>query len=140
MLVSSEVEKAFKAAKLARLRAHVPYSHFQVGAALQIKESSEAIVGCNVENASFGATICAERSALLSAISRHGPIHPEFLVVVTDDSSPTVPCALCLQVLAEFCANEMPVHLANLQGVQITRPFKEFLPYPFRAFTGAARP
>jgi cytidine deaminase len=134
MQTSPDVQKAYQIARMSRSNAHSPYSRFQVGAALQLKGVAEAIGGCNVENASYGATICAERAAILQAVSRFGKIQPEFVVVVTDEAQATVPCALCLQVMAEFCADEMPVYLGNLQGVQKQYRFKDLLPHAFRAF------
>lgn len=132
--MTEDVEKAHKLACLARSKAHAPYSHFKVGAAVKLKGVAEAIPGCNVENASFGATICAERVALTSAASQFGKIQPEFIVVVTSEKKPTVPCALCLQVMAEFCADDLPVYLGNEAGVSERKLFKELLPFPFRKF------
>lgn len=134
MGISAEVEKAYKMALLARQNAHAPYSHFQVGAALKLKGAAEVVVGCNVENASFGATMCAERTALFTAVARHGRISPEFIVVVTGEARATVPCGLCLQTLAEFCPDAMPVYLGNESGILSEKTFKDFLPHAFRAF------
>lgn len=92
------------------------------------------IYGCNVENASFGATICAERNAMFSAVAEYGRVSFDFLMVVTEADPPAVPCALCLQVMAEFCAPQMPVHLATPGGVQRTVAFRDLLPEPFTAF------
>lgn len=130
----ADVEKAYQSALMARSRAHVPYSRFRVGAALKLRGVAEAVTGCNVENASFGATICAERAAVVSAVSRHGAFRPEFLVIVTGEDQATVPCGMCLQVLAEFCPDEMPVYLGNERGVLARRELREFLPHAFRAF------
>lgn len=136
MKVSKSVETALKAALKARQNAHSPYSRFKVGAALQIKGEKEPITGCNVENASFGATICAERTAIVKAVSEHGKIKPEFLVVATHEKKATVPCAACLQVIAEFCGDNMPVHLGNEDGIQKSYVLRDLLPHPFRAFEG----
>ncbi len=137
MQIPDNVEKAYKSALLARQNAHAPYSKFKVGATLKISGIGEAIAGCNVENASFGATMCAERSALFSAVCQLGPkISPEFLVIVTGESQATVPCGLCLQALAEFCADDMSVYLANEKEVLAKKTFKDFLPQAFRAFKG----
>lgn len=134
MQTSDDVQKAYQIARISRERAHAPYSHFQVGAALKLRGVDEAVGGCNVENASFGATICAERTAYVQAVGRFGRIQPEFVVVVTAEENATVPCALCLQVMAEFSADEMPVYLGNLKGVQKKFLLKDLLPQPFRAF------
>lgn len=128
------VEKAWQVAMNARENAHAPYSQFKVGAALKLKDKEEIISGCNVENASFGATVCAERTAIQCSVANYGKTDFEFIVVVTDTDPATQPCALCLQVLSEFAHPEMPVHLANLNGVQSTILFKDLLPNPFNHF------
>lgn len=129
-----QIQEALEGALEARGHAHVPYSHFPVGAAAKISGLEEIVYGCNVENASFGATVCAERNAIFSAVARHGKVAFDFLMVLTDASPPAVPCALCLQVMAEFCDPEMPIHLATPQGVQRTVLLKDLLPEPFTAF------
>ncbi len=139
MRASAKVKKAYHLALLARQRAHCPYSKFKVGAALQIAGKAEAIPGCNVENASFGATMCAERSAIFAAISKYGKIAPEFLVIVTGEAKATVPCGLCLQVLAEFCPDEMPIFLGNEKGPIEERKLVDFLPRAFRVFKVKAK-
>jgi cytidine deaminase len=78
MKSTSEIYHAFQIALTARMHSHSPYSKFKVGAALKIQGVDVAIGGCNIENASFGATICAERVALHRAIAGHGKIQPEF--------------------------------------------------------------
>lgn len=134
MKTSSDVQKAYKIAKVTRQQAHAPYSHFKVGAALKLKNVEEAIGGCNVENASFGATMCAERTALFSSVAQYGKIQPEFLVIVTGEAKATVPCGLCLQALAEFCPDEMKVYLGNEHDLIAEKTFKDFLPHAFRVF------
>ncbi|MGE4131110.1 MAG: cytidine deaminase [Bdellovibrionales bacterium] len=134
MQVSESVQRALKAALAARENAHAPYSKFKVGSAVQVKGRPEPLVGCNVENASYGATICAERVALTQAVALHGKSSVEFILVVTDEDSATVPCANCLQVIAELAGDDTPVYLANLKGVQKKYSLKELLPHPFRSF------
>ncbi len=134
MKLTKDVQSAFKAALKARQRSHSPYSKFKVGAALKIKGVAEPVTGCNVENASFGATICAERAAIGRAVSEHGRIKPEFLIVVTGEKKPTVPCGLCLQALAEFAGDDMPVYLGNEKAITKIMRFKDLLPNPFRSF------
>jgi homotetrameric cytidine deaminase len=85
-----------------------------------------------VENASFGAGVCAERVAIFSMVAAAASPRPEFLVVVTDSDPASVPCALCLQVLAEFCPPDFPIHLANLGGVERTVTLGDLLPEPFQ--------
>jgi len=124
-------DKAFKVALTARSNAHAPYSKFQVGAALKIKGHDEIFPGCNVENASFGATVCAERNAILGAVAKTGKIEVEFVVVVCDTKPVTVPCALCLQVLSEFAKADVPIHLADTESIKKTVTFGDLLPMPF---------
>lgn len=119
----------FEKALSAREKAHAPYSNFQVGAALRTK-SGRVLVGCNVENASYGATICAERTAILSAVAS-GETDFTDICVVAESKKLVPPCALCLQVMAEFCRPTFQIHLADLKGIQKTYIMKDLLPYPF---------
>lgn len=125
-----EVQKSWELACSARKNSYSPYSHFAVGAALKLRQGS-TVTGCNVENASYGGTVCAERTAVFSAVS-HGYRDFEYLVVVTETSPPSPPCAFCLGVLAEFCPPEFPIYLANLKGVERSLTLGELLPYPFQ--------
>lgn len=102
-----------QAATAVRQRAYVPYSHFAVGAAVATEIG--IITGCNVENASYGLTLCAERNAIFSAIAQ-GAKQFTGLAVIADTAGPTAPCGACRQVLAEFMAPESPVILTNMQG------------------------
>ncbi|NJL25440.1 MAG: cytidine deaminase [Calothrix sp. SM1_5_4] len=134
------VQDAYQVALKARLNSHSPYSKFKVGAALKLEGVSEALPGCNVENASYGATICAERTALAQAVARFGvSARPEFLVIVTAEEKATVPCGLCLQVLAEFCADDFPVYVGNLNGIQARFVLGELLPHAFRSFVAETK-
>lgn len=125
------IESAYQAAREARLRAHAPYSRFLVGAAVTVTGDDGIFVGCNVENASYGACICAERSAIMHMVSVRGAGTIDSVVVVTAASPPSVPCALCLQVIAEFASPETMVHLADLEAVRRTVRFRDLLPEPF---------
>lgn len=127
-----DVQKAYEMAKEVRLKAHAPYSKFLVGACLKAK--GEFISGCNVENVSFGATICAERNAFAAMVARLKNVRPDFIVVVTDTEPATMPCALCLQVMAEFCSSDFKVYMANLKGIERETTFGELLPTPFLKF------
>jgi homotetrameric cytidine deaminase len=127
-----DVQRAFELAKTTREHAYAPYSSFRVGAAIKLADSNLIYAGCNVENASFGAGVCAERVAIFSMVAAAASPRPEFLVVVTDSDPASVPCALCLQVLAEFCPPDFPIHLANLGGVERTVTLGDLLPEPFQ--------
>lgn len=125
------VQEAFEVALNARANAHAPYSKFQVGAAIKVKGDDTIYPGCNVENASYGATVCAERNAIMSSVARKGKIEIEFIVVVCDTDPVTVPCALCLQVINEFAKGDTPIYLGNLKEIKKTVTFKDLLPMPF---------
>ncbi len=133
------VLEAYEKAKSTLNNAYAPYSGFKVGAALVTAEGERMYQGCNVENASYGATICAERTAVLSAIAAEGFSEQRrgsrdmfsFLVVVAETENPTPPCALCLQVLSEFCNADFPIYLANKREILRKVTFSELLPFPF---------
>jgi cytidine deaminase len=116
------------AARAARERAVADYSHFKVGAALETADG-QIITGCNVENASYGLTMCAERVAMFKALSEG---HRNFrrVVVVADTESPTPPCGACRQILWEF-AGDIEVVLANLRAVTATHRMGDLLPAAF---------
>lgn len=128
---NTNIRAAYEAARDVRRHAHAPYSEFQVGVALKLRDHKALLLGCNVENASYGLTICAERNAFFHAIAKHKTIDPEFIVIVTDSSPPAPPCGLCLQAMAEFCQPTFEVYLANLKGIQEKLLLKNLLPKPF---------
>lgn len=130
--ISDEVKKAYELAKGVQKKAYAPYSNFHVGACFKIKGADEYVSGCNVENASYGATVCAERGAIQTSIAKLGG-KPEFehLVVVTNTDPCIGPCALCLQVLSEFVSNDFPIYLANPHGIQTQVKFSDLLGKPF---------
>jgi cytidine deaminase len=127
--LSPLIRRAWKAAVKARERAYAPYSEFQVGASV-LGARGKMYSGCNVENASFGATICAERNAMLHAVAE-GLSEWTDVVVVTDMSPPACPCALCLQVLSEFAVPGARVWLADPRGVREVVSLRELLPRHF---------
>lgn len=130
----SRLQEAFTTAVKAREKAYAPYSGFKVGAALALKGTGKIYPGCNVENASYGGTICAERTAMVSAVAEQGTVSFEFCVVVTDTEFATPPCALCLQVFSEFCSPDFPIYLGTVkEGIQKKVLLKELLPIPFNA-------
>jgi|SRR5690625_2680041 len=112
-------------------RAYVPYSKFPVGAALLTPEG-EVFSGCNIENASYGLTNCAERTAIFKAVSE-GKTNFEYLVVTGDTEGPISPCGACRQVLVEFCQPEMPVLLTNRNGDRFHTTINELLPGYFKS-------
>jgi cytidine deaminase len=133
--VDEKIQKAYELAKETRLKAHAKYSNFLVGSAIGIKGSDEIYPGCNVENISYGATVCAERNAIFHSVAINGKVELDYVVVVCDTNPVTVPCAMCLQVMSEFCKPEMPVYLGDLQGVQKELKFSDLLPSPFDTLT-----
>jgi len=116
------------AARKARRHAVAPYSKFKVGAALEAVDGA-VYSGCNVENASYGLTICAERVALVKALSE-GARSFRAIAVVTAARKITPPCGACRQLLWEYCG-DIPVHMANLIGKQETQKLGELLPRAF---------
>ncbi|PWV95415.1 cytidine deaminase [Paenibacillus cellulosilyticus] len=121
------------AAREARNRAYVPYSHFQVGAALLDKDG-RVHYGCNVENAAYGPTNCAERTALFRAIADGcQPGTFQAIAVIGDTEGPIAPCGVCRQVLLELCGPDMPVVMGNLQGDRAVMTVSELLPGAFSA-------
>lgn len=120
----------FQAAKKARENSYSPYSGEKVGAAIRLK-NGKIYAGCNVENSSYGATICAERTAIQTAVAAEGPkIEIVEVAVVTDHSPAWPPCGLCRQVIAEFGLNST-IHAADLKAIQSTMSFKELFPSAF---------
>jgi cytidine deaminase len=118
------------AAAIARSRAFAPYSKFQVGAALET-DTGAVVMGCNVESASYGLTMCAERTAIFKGVSE-GQRRFVKVAVVTDTDTPTPPCGACRQLLWEF-APDAVVLLANLKGDMVRYTVRELLPAAFDA-------
>ena len=125
------VQKGYAMACEARERAYAPYSKFLVGAALKLRNSDDIYTGHNVENASYGATVCAERTAVWKAVTEVSNPDIEWMVLVTGTSPASTPCGQCLQVMSEFLKPDTPIHLSNLDGIERTLPFKDFLPHAF---------
>jgi cytidine deaminase len=116
------------AARAARENAHAPYSKFRVGAAVR-GVSGRIYTGCNVENATYGLTLCAERVAIFKAISE-GERKFDSVAVVADTDRLTPPCGACRQILWEFCG-DAEIVLANLKGKVEIRRMKQLFPEPF---------
>jgi cytidine deaminase len=123
-------QRLLEAALAARQHAHAAFSNFRVGAALETADG-QIITGCNVENATYGLTICAERVAVFKAISEG---HRSFtrVAVVADTAEPTPPCGACRQILWEFGGN-LEVILGNLSGEKARHQLKDLLPHAFDA-------
>jgi cytidine deaminase len=120
--------KLVAAARRARRHARATYSNFKVGAALETLDGT-IITGCNIENATYGLTVCAERVAMFKALSEG---HKKFrrVAVVADTEAPTPPCGACRQILWEF-AGDLEVILANLRRETGRHRLKDLLPLPF---------
>ena len=112
----------------ARERAIATYSGFKVGAALETNDG-RIYTGCNIENVSYGLTVCAERVALWKALSE-GAREFRQIAVVTDDTTATPPCGACRQLLWEYCG-DVTVHLHSLKGPAAQYRLAELLPHPF---------
>ena len=127
---TNKMQELINYALSVRLNAYAPYSGFKVGAAVTGK-SGKIYGGANVENASFGLTVCAERSALYAAVTA-GEDTFSALVVVADAEPPVTPCGACLQVIRELCGNvDLIILCVNLQGEQLQFQLSELLPRPF---------
>ena len=126
MVDQATIARLVEAARLARQAAYAPYSHFAVGAAI-LTRSGQVVTGCNIENASFGLTVCAERVAIWKAVSEGETNFLALAVVTSIDGSP---CGACRQVMAEF-ALDMLVIIADLQQVHRIATVAELLPGVF---------
>ena len=122
------IEELIGCAREARENACADYSHFKVGAAL-VAASGKVYAGCNVENSTYGLTVCAERVALWKALSE-GERKFTRIAVVTSSATPASPCGACRQLLWEFCG-DIEVVLANPQGYKHTLRLSEIFPRPF---------
>ena len=126
--MKEEFKKLIEEAEKARKRAYTPYSKFQVGAAVFCADG-KIFTGCNIENASFGLTVCAERVAIFKAISE-GSTKFEAIAVIGDTDKPCSPCGACRQVISEF-GEDIPLIMANLKGDVKIKKIKELLPEAF---------
>jgi cytidine deaminase len=126
-----ETDLLIERARQAMHNAYVPYSHFRVGSAL-LTDDGTVIVGCNVENAAYGPTNCAERTALFAAVAAgYAPGRFRAVAVIGDTEEPIAPCGVCRQVMSELCSPDMPVIMANLRGMRRIATVGELLPYAF---------
>jgi cytidine deaminase len=122
-------EQLLAESKIAREKAYVPYSKFKVGAAL-LDANGNVYHGCNIENAGYSMTNCAERTAFFKAIS-DGVRDFKAIAIVADTPGPCSPCGACRQVMSEFCSADMPVYLTNLNGDVQETTVGELLPGAF---------
>lgn len=126
--MKKEYIKLIKEAEKARKKAYTPYSKFKVGAAL-LSVDGKIFTGCNIENASFGLAVCAERVAIFKAISE-GSTKFKAIAVIGDTDKPCSPCGACRQVISEF-GEGIPLIMANLKGDVKIKKIKELLPEAF---------
>lgn len=124
-----DYEKLIELAKEAREKAYVPYSHFKVGACV-LTEDGKTYQGCNIENASYGLTNCAERTALFSAYA-NGERKLKAIAVVAETEGPVSPCGACRQVMMELGGEDMVVVLSNMKGDYAVVTVKDLLPGAF---------
>lgn len=124
-----DYDKLIELAKEAREKAYVPYSHFKVGACV-LTEDGKTYQGCNIENASYGLTNCAERTALFNAYA-NGERKLKAIAVVADTEGPVSPCGACRQVMMELGGEDMVVILSNMKGDYVVVTVKDLLPGAF---------
>ena len=124
-------KKALEEARKAMYNAYCPYSKFRVGAAVLSAATGRIYSGCNMENASYGATICAERNAITTAVTNEGAFGIDLVVISSQCLPPAQPCAVCLQVMSEFIRPETPVILVSEDGTSERYHYSDLLPHPF---------
>ncbi len=130
MQPDAELDGLMESAREAALNSSSPYSGFRVGAALKLTDG-QIVTGTNVENVSYGLTICAERSALVRAVAQFGPgIRVAAVAIANLNGAPSPPCGACRQVLAEFILPDAPVVFPMADGVRVM-PFSAVLPLAF---------
>ena len=132
MKLTKELEKMYEKAYEAYLNSYSPYSKFKVGACLLMK-NGEYIIGTNIENASYGLTNCAERSALFAAYSKgYRRLDIDKIMIIGNTEEPVSPCGACRQVISELMRDESDVILTNLyKDIKILK-VKDLLPYSFK--------
>lgn len=130
MIGQAQTEELLRVAKEARDRSYSPYSHYSVGAAL-LAQDGRIYQGCNIENASFTPTICAERTAFFKAIY-DGVRNFSAIAVIGSGVLPAYPCGVCRQVMAEFCDGDFVIVTSNADGSEIvTETLEDMLPHRF---------
>lgn len=129
-LKKAQLEELIALAREAMDSAYAPYSGYRVGA-VAFTEAGDAYTGCNVENASYGLTVCAERVAIWKAVSEGGDAIVAVVIAVDDDEMPR-PCGACLQVMAEFAPQILQIVTVRGDGSYESLSLEDYLPMPFR--------
>jgi cytidine deaminase len=129
MAAELDVKTLLDAAKAVKMNAYAPYSNFHVGAAL-MTDSGKIYTGCNVENTSYGLTICAERNAIFKMVA-DGESKISHILVIGDTDEFLPPCGACRQVIAEFSSDSTIVYMSNKYGDIKKSSMKEILPFSF---------
>jgi cytidine deaminase len=122
------MDRLFAEAQKAAVFAYAPYSQFRVGAAL-LAEDGSIFSGCNVENRSFGLTICAERNAVFQGVARGKQVFTALAIAAPDSAEPVGPCGACRQVLSEFMGPAAPVRFGGNNGETVDTTLGALLPY-----------
>lgn len=125
----SDIKTLIQQALEAKNRAYAPYSNFRVGAAL-LTDGNEIFQGCNIENISFSPTVCAERTAVFTAIVQ-GNYNFKAIVIASDDNEFSSPCGVCRQVLAEFVNQDFTIIVVNSSNQSKILKFSDYFPLPF---------
>ena len=132
--VSDDVKGLIDSAAAVMKNAYAPFSRFHVGAAI-LTERGNVYTGCNVENASLGGTICAERGAAMASVAGEGYSRFKAIAIASGSDEPAPPCALCRQFLSQFTDPDVPVYLYSVKsGVLKLFSFGVLMPYPFTEF------
>ena len=126
--IGINMNELYKKAQEAAQSAYAPYSHFRVGAAL-LGEDNRIYTGCNVENSSFGLTICAERTAITKAVSEGCRSFTALAISTPDSVNPVGPCGACRQVLSEFMPAQAPVFFGGSSSDKVNTTIGELLPF-----------
>ncbi len=124
-------KKAHKLAVEAMNKAYAPYSKFSVGCCIKFKGQEELIPGCNVENISYPACVCAERNAIFSSVAKWSKVEIEWMVLVTDTQTGDTPCGVCLQVIREFTQDDAIIYSGNKKEILKTYSLNEIFPTKF---------
>ena len=126
--MKSEVKELYRQAKKVRKKAYVPYSNFKVGASILVNQN-KIFTGCNIENASYGLSMCAERVAIFKAVSQ-GFKNIQILLLTADTKDLISPCGACRQVISEF-GNNIDIYMSNLEGKMKKTNINKLLPESF---------